>query len=51
VTGATRTITWPASVVWPGGTQPTWTVGRHLITLTSLNTGTTWSGSALSYAS
>jgi hypothetical protein len=50
VTGATRTITWPASVVWPGGTQPPWTVGRHLITLTSLNTGTTWYGSALTYA-
>lgn len=39
------TITWPASVRWPGNTAPTLTTGRtHLITFVTDNAGTTWFG-------
>ena len=39
------TITWPASVRWPGNTAPTLTTGRtHLITFVTDNAGTTWYG-------
>lgn len=37
------TITWPASVKWPGNTAPTLTTGRtHLLTFFTDDGGTTW---------
>lgn len=37
------TVTWPASVVWPGGAAPTLTTGKtHLFTFVTDNNGTTW---------
>lgn len=48
-TGAgTFTVTWPASVLWPGGTAPIITTGLGAIdkvTLTTNDAGTTWYGS------
>ncbi|GAF68636.1 unnamed protein product [marine sediment metagenome] len=41
------TVTWPASVLWPGGTAPTITVSNDAvdkITLSTTDTGTTWLG-------
>lgn len=39
------TITWPATVKWPGNTAPTLTTGRtQLITFVTDNAGTTWYG-------
>jgi len=47
------TITWPASVVWPGGAAPSLTTGKkHLFWFTTNNGGTTWRGACLAdYAS
>ena len=47
------TITWPASVVWPGGTAPSLTTGKyHLFMFITENGGTTWRGSSqVDYAS
>jgi hypothetical protein len=45
---AGRTITWPASVVWPGGTVPsrTTTASRaDVYTFWTANSGTNWYGS------
>lgn len=44
--GTLRTLTWPASVVWPGGTPtPSSTVGkRDLYNFLSLDGGVTWLG-------
>lgn len=45
--GTSRTITWPGSVVWPGGVAPTMTATngkRDIITLITTNAGTTWFG-------
>lgn len=41
-----RTITWPASVQWPGGTAPDLSTlsSKHLIHLRSRDGGTTWLG-------
>lgn len=49
----TRTITWPASVIWPGGTVPTFTGEKtHLVMFQTSNGGTTFRGAALTdYAS
>lgn len=42
------TITWPASVYWPGASAPTLTTGKtSLIILTTRDGGTTWRASAL----
>jgi hypothetical protein len=44
-TGGGRTITWPASVKWPGGTAPTLSTAvgaRDLIVLETVDGGTTW---------
>lgn len=39
------TITWPASVDWPGGTVPTYTAaGRDIFMFVSRDGGTTWHG-------
>ena len=46
-TGADRTITWPASVDWPGGTVPDVTSGSAKIdvyTFFTLDAGTIWYG-------
>jgi alpha-tubulin suppressor-like RCC1 family protein len=43
-----RTVTWPASVVWPGGTAPTLTstpFAFDVYNFVTLNGGTTWAGS------
>jgi hypothetical protein len=43
--GGSETLTWPASVEWPGGTQPTLTVGGvDLLTFYTRDGGTTWRG-------
>jgi hypothetical protein len=45
ITHTSGTITWPASVRWPGNTAPTLTTSRtHLITFVTDNAGTTWYG-------
>ncbi len=46
--GGAFTITWPASVLWPGGTAPTITVTNNAIdevTLRTIDAGTEWRGS------
>ena len=41
-------ITWPASVNWPGGTAPTLATGNtQIIVLATSDGGTTWRGNAL----
>lgn len=38
-------ISWPASVKWPGGAAPAWTVaGIDVVTFVSYDNGTTWYG-------
>lgn len=53
-TGSARTITWPASVKWPGGVAPTLSATSgaiDIITLLTEDGGTTWFGSyGLAYA-
>ena len=47
-----RTITWPASVVWPNGTTPTRTTTANktdVYTFYTLNNGTTWYGTISLY--
>ena len=42
-----RTILWPATIRWPGGTAPTLTAAANktdVITLVTYNAGTTWLG-------
>lgn len=42
-----RTLTWPASVKWPGSTAPTLSTGASkvdVITLVTVDNGTTWLG-------
>jgi len=46
--GGTGLQTWPASVVWPGGTAPTLTAsGYDLLLFETDNGGTSWRGAAL----
>jgi hypothetical protein len=41
-------ITWPASVKWPGGSPPTFTVsGVDLLVFISRDGGTTWRGAII----
>jgi hypothetical protein len=45
--GTARTVTWPASVKWPGGTAPTLTstnTKKDVISFVSTDAGTTWLG-------
>lgn len=45
--GNTRTVTWPASVKWPGGTPPTLTNTNNkkdILHFTTLDGGTNWYG-------
>lgn len=52
VTNASTNITWPASVNWPNGTQPTWsTTGTDLIGFMSRDGGTTVHGFDISIGS
>lgn len=38
-------LTWPASVKWDQGTEPTWTVsGVDIVALVTFDNGTTWYG-------
>ena len=42
-----RSITWPVSVIWPGGTIPTRTIAANktdIYTFFTINSGTTWYG-------
>ena len=51
--GGAFTVTWPASVKWVGGSAPTFTAsGVDIVTLITVDAGTTWYGSAngVSYA-
>lgn len=41
--GATS-ITWPATVDWPGGNEPTWSSGIDIVSFFTVNGGTTWYG-------
>ena len=46
--GGAFTVTWPASVIWPGGTAPTISVANNAIdevTLRTIDAGTEWRGS------
>jgi hypothetical protein len=48
LTHTSGTVTWPASIKWPGDTAPTLTTGKtHLFFLVSDNSGTTFRGAAL----
>lgn len=43
-----RTVTWPASVEWPGGTAPTLSSAANavdVLTFLTVDDGTTWMGS------
>lgn len=45
--GTLRTITWPGSVKWPGGTAPTMTstsTKKDVISFITTDAGTTWLG-------
>lgn len=45
INGGSAALTWPASVKWPGGSQPALTVaGTDLLVFTSDDQGTTWRG-------
>jgi hypothetical protein len=49
---AARTIVWPASVRWPGGTSPTRTTTANrtdVYTFWTINAGTTWYGTLVQY--
>ena len=38
------TLTWPAGVDWPGGTEPTWGSGVDIVSFITRDGGTTWLG-------
>jgi len=38
------TLTWPTSVDWPSGTEPTWTSGVDIVSFLTRDGGTTWYG-------
>jgi hypothetical protein len=43
--GGSQTVTWPASVSWPGGTAPTLTAaGVDILVFLTVDGGTTWHG-------
>ena len=43
--GGSATITWPSGVLWPGGSEPSWTEsGVDVATFFTRNGGTTWYG-------
>ena len=47
LTHTSGTVTWPASVKWPGDTAPTLTTGKtHLFTFVTDDGGTRWRGAA-----
>lgn len=47
LTHTSGTVTWPASVKWPGDTAPTLTTGKtHLLTFVTDDGGTRWRGVA-----
>lgn len=47
LTHTSGTVTWPASVQWPGGTAPTLTTGKtHLFTFVTDDGGTRWRGAS-----
>ncbi len=38
------TLTWPASVDWADGTEPSWSAGRDIVSFSTRDGGTTWYG-------
>jgi hypothetical protein len=51
VNGGSQTVTFPASVDWPGGTAPTLTTtGIDILVFTTINGGTTWYGNVAGQA-
>ncbi len=40
----TATVTFPASVEWPGGVVPTWSTGIDVVSFVTVDNGTTWYG-------
>jgi hypothetical protein len=47
LTHTSGTVTWPASVRWPGGVVPTLTTGKtHLFVFVTDDNGTTWRGAS-----
>lgn len=45
VNGGSAAITWPAAVLWAGGSEPGWTAaGTDIATFYTRNAGTTWYG-------
>jgi hypothetical protein len=43
--GTLRDITWPVSVAWAGGSEPTMAINKtYWITFVTLNGGTNWTG-------
>jgi hypothetical protein len=51
VNGGSQTVTWPASVDWPGGTAPTLTAsGTDKLVFETIDGGTTWLGNLVGAA-
>ena len=51
VNGGSQTVTWPASVDWPGGTAPTLTAsGTDKLVFETIDGGTTWLGNLVGSA-
>jgi hypothetical protein len=42
--GASRTVTWPSSVIWAGSAAPTLTSGKDTLVFTTTDGGTVWYG-------
>jgi hypothetical protein len=43
--GGSRTVTWPAAIVWPGGAEPVLTVANGAVDwITLVSAGGTWAG-------
>lgn len=43
--GGAAAITWPGAVLWPGGSEPSWTAaGVDIVTLYTRDGGSTWYG-------
>ena len=41
---STATLTFPGSVQFPGGTEPSWSTGTDIVSFTTSDAGTTWNG-------
>jgi len=41
---AAVTVTWPGTVVWPNGVEPSWSNGKDIVSFTTRDGGATWLG-------